>query len=127
LRNSFSLLHLYVYSTDHCEKKNVRDLPNIRHIGEPGPVVLDTLVGMSTGIIGSLFYRYTDQSQCLASIFLGTMYWFFYGTAFVIGLLEVVSGELETGVTRFIARLRFSISFLGFGGRWEEGGGAVFF
>ena len=28
---------------------------------------------------------------------------FFYGTAFVIGLLEIVAGELETGVTRFIA------------------------
>ena len=28
---------------------------------------------------------------------------FFYGTAFVIGLLEIISGELETGVTRFVA------------------------
>ena len=27
----------------------------------------------------------------------------FYGTAFVIGLLEIIAGELETGVTRFIA------------------------
>eukprot|EP00947_MAST-08B_sp_MAST-8B-sp1_P002990 g2990.t1 len=31
------------------------------------------------------------------------MYWFFYGTAFVIGLLEIIAGQLETGVTRFIA------------------------
>ena len=36
-------------------------------------------------------------------LFPGTLYWFFYGTAFVIGLLEIIAGELETGVTRFIA------------------------
>ena len=34
---------------------------------------------------------------------MGTLYWFFYGTAFVIGILEVVAGELECGVTRFVA------------------------
>ena len=28
---------------------------------------------------------------------------FFYGTAFVIGLLEIIAGELETGVIRFLA------------------------
>lgn len=28
---------------------------------------------------------------------------FFYGTAFVIGLLEIISSELQTGVTRFLA------------------------
>ena len=28
---------------------------------------------------------------------------FFYGTAFVIGLLEIISSELSTGVTRFLA------------------------
>lgn len=32
-----------------------------------------------------------------------SVYWFFYGTAFVIGILEIMAGELETGVTRFIA------------------------
>ena len=31
------------------------------------------------------------------------MYWFFYGTAFVIGILEIVAGELRTGTVRFIA------------------------
>ena len=34
---------------------------------------------------------------------MGTLYWFFYGTAFVIGILEIVAGELETGVIRFMA------------------------
>ena len=72
------------------------------HVGEPGPVILDTLVGVATGVVGSLFHRYVGGC-CLSAIFLGTEYWFFYGTAFVIGLLEIIAGELETGVTRFIA------------------------
>jgi len=86
-------------------------------VGESGPVLNDILVGIATGVVGSLFYRYnvatslvdgvevTSETggQCLSSIFLGTLYWFFYGTAFVLGLLEIIAGELETGVTRFIA------------------------
>ena len=39
----------------------------------------------------------------MVSIFMGTLYWFFYGTAFVVGLVEILAGELETGVTRFMA------------------------
>jgi hypothetical protein len=66
-------------------------------------VLLDVVVGFSTGVVGSLFFRYGYEKYCLSSIFLGTLYWFFYGTAFVIGLLEIVAGELEMGVTRFIA------------------------
>ncbi|KAL7541147.1 hypothetical protein ACHAXR_012882 [Thalassiosira sp. AJA248-18] len=65
-------------------------------------VLTDVVVGISTGIIGGLWYNYESQ-LCLASVFLGTLYWFFYGTAFVIGLLEIIAGELETGVTRFVA------------------------
>ena len=41
--------------------------------------------------------------MCLSAILMGTLYWFFYGTAFVIGLLEIIAGELDTGTTRFIA------------------------
>ena len=70
--------------------------------GEAGKLVIDITVGTSTGVIAGLFYIY-DGGACLSSIFLGTLYWFFYGTAFVIGLLEIIAGELETGVTRFIA------------------------
>ena len=67
-------------------------------------ILIDVLAGISTGVIGGLFYRFYDGEEfCLAAIFLGTLYWFFYGTAFVLGLLEIVAGELETGVTRFIA------------------------
>lgn len=67
-----------------------------------GPLV-DVFVGTTTGLIGGLWYRYQGESVCLSAIFLGTLYWYFYGTAFVLGILEVISGELEVGVTRFVA------------------------
>jgi len=72
-------------------------------IGGEAKYLLDLLVGMSTGVIASLFYQYGNEPRCLRAIFMGTLYWFFYGTAFVIGLLEIISGEYNTGVTRFIA------------------------
>jgi len=72
-------------------------------VGDVGKIILDLAVGMSTGVISGLFYRYMGGEHCLSAIALGTLYWFFYGTAFVIGLLEIVAGELLTGVTRFIA------------------------
>jgi len=73
------------------------------YTGGEAKVLVDVLVGIATGIVGGLFQRFNGQNYCLSSIFLGTLYWFFYGTAFVIGLLEIIAGELETGVTRFIA------------------------
>lgn len=71
-------------------------------VGGQAKVLIDVVVGTSTGIIGGLWYIYAGKC-CLSSIFLGTLYWFFYGTAFVIGILEIIAGELETGVTRFVA------------------------
>jgi len=66
--------------------------------------LLDVSAGLVTGIVGGLFYRnHTEGEYCLSAIFMGTLYWFFFGTAFVIGFLEIIAGELETGVTRFIA------------------------
>mmetsp|Transcript_26409 Transcript_26409/g.60849 ORF Transcript_26409/g.60849 Transcript_26409/m.60849 type:complete len:396 (+) Transcript_26409:987-2174(+) len=73
-------------------------------IGGNATKLLDVSAGLVTGIVGSLFYRFnTEGKYCLSAIFMGTLYWFFFGTAFVIGLLEIIAGELETGVTRFIA------------------------
>lgn len=67
-------------------------------------LLIDFTVGLVTGLIGGIFYEYvTDGDVCLQSVFLGTLYWFFYGTAFVVGLLEIIAGELQTGVTRFLA------------------------
>jgi hypothetical protein len=72
-------------------------------IGGNAKLLVDVLVGTSTGAIAGLFYRYLGQRTCMPAIFLGTLYWFFYGTAFVLGILEIISGELETGVVRFMA------------------------
>lgn len=66
-------------------------------------VLCDISVGTTTGAIAGFFYRYGGEDICISSILLGTLYWFFYGTAFVLGILEILAGELETGVTRFIA------------------------
>mmetsp|Transcript_26627 Transcript_26627/g.63859 ORF Transcript_26627/g.63859 Transcript_26627/m.63859 type:complete len:653 (+) Transcript_26627:35-1993(+) len=75
----------------------------LSHVGGMAKMLVDVVVGISAGIIGGLWYNYDVSPCCLSSIFLGTLYWFFYGTAFVIGLLEIIAGELETGVTRFVA------------------------
>lgn len=71
-------------------------------VGGEMKILTDIIVGFSTGLIAGLFYGYVEKN-CLPAIFLGTLYWFFYGTAFVIGLLEIIAGQLETGVTRFMA------------------------
>lgn len=44
-------------------------------------ILTDTFVGTITGVIAGLFYRYGDQDNniCISSVFLGTLYWFFYG------------------------------------------------
>jgi len=64
--------------------------------------LLSSIVITQTGLIGGLWYSLVTPC-CLPAVFLGTLYWFFYGTAFVIGLFEIIAGELETGVTRFVA------------------------
>ena len=73
-----------------------------RKTSSEAKILIDLVVGLSTGIIGGLMYRYATPF-CLSSVFLGTLYWFFYGAAFVVGLLEIIAGELQTGVIRFIA------------------------
>ena len=74
----------------------------LSQFGGQAKVLLDVLVGLTTGIISGLWYNH-DQQFCLSAIWSGTLYWFFYGTAFVIGFLEIIAGEVETGVTRFVA------------------------
>ena len=59
------------------------------HVGEPGPVILDILVGVATGAVGSLFHRYV-VGCCLSAIFLGTEYWFFYGTCWTHHIIPFI-------------------------------------
>jgi uncharacterized membrane protein YjjP (DUF1212 family) len=58
--------------------------------GKVGGVITDVSVGAATGAIAGAFYRFHDPTYCITSITLGTLYWFFYGTAFVIGILEII-------------------------------------
>lgn len=71
-------------------------------IGGRAGMFLDMLVGITTGIIGGLWYNHVTPC-CLSSIFLATLYWFFYGTAFVIAVIELIAGEIDIGVTRLVA------------------------
>ena len=73
------------------------------NVGQTGRITMDMIVGIVTGAITGAAYLHMEEDICISSILLGTLYWFFYGTAFVVGLLEIIAGELETGVTRFIA------------------------
>ena len=58
--------------------------------------LVDGMVGFITGVVTGLFVKYnTDVNYCVSAIFLGTLYWFFYGTAFVIGILEIIAGTSE--------------------------------
>ena len=52
-------------------------------------ILIDVMVGFTTGVVGGLFYRFLDEgsSLCLSSIFLGTLYWFFYVSYSVSDLL----------------------------------------
>ncbi|KAL9181334.1 hypothetical protein ACHAXT_010139 [Thalassiosira profunda] len=73
----------------------------LSYTGGQAKVLTDITVGVTVGVIGGLWYDHVKH-VCLSGIFMGALYWFFYGTAFVIGLLEIIAGELETGVTRFV-------------------------
>ncbi len=59
-----------------------------QNAGQTGSLTLDMFVGMSTGAITGAIYYNMGENLCISSILLGTLYWFFYGTAFVIGFLD---------------------------------------
>ena len=46
-------------------------------IGGEAKILTDIGAGVTTGIIGGLFYRFGGEKLCLSSVFLGTLYWFF--------------------------------------------------
>lgn len=90
----------------------------LSRVGGQATVLLDIFVGIVTGIIGGLFFRWFPAGEdcmldpenvaackaapCLSSIYLGTLYWFFYGTAFVIGILEIISGVSRLGGSCYV-------------------------
>ncbi len=64
-------------------------------------IVKELVVGIITGVVGGFFYL-DNPKTCLNAIFMATLHWYFFGTAFVVGLMEILVGQLETGVTRFV-------------------------
>lgn len=93
--------------------------------------VSDYLAAIITAMISVAAVTTFPDSACFSSQVLGTMYWFLYGTAFVISIFEITNNQLITGTTRFIqATLRsYGLAFgsligvwiaaYGGDGRWE--------
>mmetsp|Transcript_6118 Transcript_6118/g.17118 ORF Transcript_6118/g.17118 Transcript_6118/m.17118 type:complete len:548 (-) Transcript_6118:315-1958(-) len=93
--------------------------------------VCDYLAAIVTAMISTAAVTTFPDSACFSSQVLGTLYWFLYGTAFVISLYEISNNQLITGTTRFIqATLRsYGLAFgsligvwiaaYGGEGRWE--------
>lgn len=49
----------------------------VRNVNE-SKILIDTLIGLSTGVIAGLFYTHLSGGEdiCLRSVFLGTLYWY---------------------------------------------------
>ena len=75
--------------------------------------------GLLTPQISFLSMRQTKMPRQPKTV-LGTLYWFLYGTAFVISLYEISNNQLITGTTRFIqATLRsYGLAFGSLIGVW---------
>lgn len=93
--------------------------------------VSDYLAAIVTAMIATGAVTTFPDSACFSSQVLGTLYWFLYGTAFVISIFEITNNQLITGTSRFIqATLRsYGLAFgsligvwiaaYGGDGRWE--------
>ena len=82
--------------------------------------VSDYLAAIVTAMISTAAVTTFPDSACFSSQVLGTLYWFLYGTAFVISLYEISNNQLITGTTRFIqATLRsYGLAFGSLIGVW---------
>lgn len=82
--------------------------------------VSDYLAAIVTAMIATAAVTTFPDSTCFSSQVLGTLYWFLYGTAFVISIYEISNNQLITGTTRFIqATLRsYGLAFGSLIGVW---------
>ena len=63
--------------------------------------VTDYLVSIVVGAIAMIFSSAFPERTCFSAQVFGPLYWFFYGTAFVLSLYETTNNQLVTGVSRF--------------------------
>lgn len=82
--------------------------------------VMDYLAAIVTAMISTAAVTSYPDSACFSAQVLGTLYWFLYGTAFVLSLYEITNNQLMTGVTRFVqATLRsYGLAFGSVIGVW---------
>mmetsp|Transcript_37687 Transcript_37687/g.82574 ORF Transcript_37687/g.82574 Transcript_37687/m.82574 type:complete len:532 (+) Transcript_37687:96-1691(+) len=82
--------------------------------------VMDYLAAIFTAMIATAAVTNYPDSACFSAQVLGTLYWFLYGTAFVLSLYEITNNQLMTGVCRFVqATLRsYGLAFGSLIGVW---------
>lgn len=82
--------------------------------------IADYLAAIFVAMISVGFVHAFPDSACFSAEVFGTLYWFLYGTAFVISIYEVTNNQLMAGVTRlFSAILRsYGLAFGAALGLW---------
>jgi len=82
--------------------------------------VMDYVVAILTALISVASVTLFHTKTCFSAQVLGTLYWFFYRTAFVLSLYEMTNNQLMTGVLRFAqAALRsYGLAFGAIIGVW---------
>lgn len=67
--------------------------------------VSSPLKAILTAMISVMSFTFYPESTCFSAQVMGTLYWFFYGTAFVLSLYEITNNQLMTGLSRFVQAL----------------------
>jgi len=62
-------------------------------------------VAMAVSFYSILAVNNHPQETCCSSQVLGALFWFYFGTAFIIALFEVASGQLRIGILRLLFAL----------------------
>jgi uncharacterized membrane protein YjjP (DUF1212 family) len=86
--------------------------------------VMDILVAITTAMMTIAAVTAQPESTCFSAQVLGNLYWFLYGTAYVLSVYEIINGQqVLTGMTRFVLAI-FRSYVLAFGvvlGTWFAG------
>jgi len=65
----------------------------------------DMLVSIVAALIATIGMTVSPNGTCFSAEVMGTLFWFLYGTAFMISLTEIYNGQLVCGVTRLALAL----------------------